>query len=93
MLVGAFPTNLTHYLDNFFVYVCQLEHRTDGDERFVSGIDYPPFTAGDTMPRGAAHLGSWAPGVARGRGGVRPPSVFFPTTTKASPYPGPLRGR
>ena len=39
MLAGSFPTNLTHYLDNFFVYACQLEHRTDGDERFVSGID------------------------------------------------------
>ena len=39
MLAGAFPTALPHYLDNFFVYACQLEHRTDGDERFVSGID------------------------------------------------------
>ena len=39
MLAGAFPTALSHYLDNFFVYTCQLEHRTDGDERFVSGID------------------------------------------------------
>ena len=39
MLAGAFPTTLSHYLDNFFVYACQLEHRTDGDERFVSGID------------------------------------------------------
>ena len=39
MLAGAFPTALSHYLDNFFVYACQLEHRTDGDERFVSGID------------------------------------------------------
>ena len=39
MLAGAFPTALPHYLDNFFVYTCQLEHRSDGDERFVSGID------------------------------------------------------
>ena len=39
MLAGAFPTALSHYLDNFFVYACQLEHRTDGDERFMSGID------------------------------------------------------
>ena len=39
MLAGAFPTALPHYLDNFFVYACQLEHRTDGDERFLSGID------------------------------------------------------
>jgi hypothetical protein len=39
MLAGAFPTSLKQYEDNFFVYACQLEHRTDGDERFVSGID------------------------------------------------------
>ena len=39
MLAGAFPTALPHYLDNFFVYTCQLEHRSDGDERFLSGID------------------------------------------------------
>ena len=31
--------SLTAYKDNFFVYACQLEHRTDGDERFMSGID------------------------------------------------------
>ena len=39
MLAGAYPAALSHYQDNFFVYACQLEHRTDGDERFVSGID------------------------------------------------------
>ena len=36
---------------------------------------------GDAMPRGAEQRGSGAPEVARERGGVRPPSVFFPTTT------------
>ena len=39
MLAGAFPQSLAQYENNFFVYACQLEHRTDGDERFVSGID------------------------------------------------------
>ena len=39
MLAGALPVALKQYEDNFFVYACQLEHRTDGDERFVSGID------------------------------------------------------
>jgi hypothetical protein len=39
MLAGAIPHNFVQYLDNFFVFSCQLEHRTDGDERFVSGID------------------------------------------------------
>ena len=39
MLAGAAAGSLTQYANNFFVYACQLEHRTDGDERFVSGID------------------------------------------------------
>ena len=39
MLAGAFPTALSQYENNFFVYACQLEHRSDGDERFMSGID------------------------------------------------------
>jgi len=39
MLSGSFPVTLGQYLNNFFVYACQLEHHTDGDERFVSGID------------------------------------------------------
>ena len=47
---------------------------------------------GDSMPRGAEQRGSGAPEIARERGGARPPSVFFSTTTQASPWPGPLRG-
>ena len=39
MLAGSFVTCPAAYKENFFVYACQLEHRTDGDERFVSGID------------------------------------------------------
>ena len=39
MLAGAFPWALSQYENNFFVYACQLEHRSDGDERFMSGID------------------------------------------------------
>ena len=39
MLSGCFSESLTHYRDNFFVYAQCLEHKTDGDERFVSGID------------------------------------------------------
>ena len=39
MLAGSHVNSLGAYSNNFFVYVCQLEHRTDGDERFLSGID------------------------------------------------------
>ena len=39
MLAGSHVNTLGGYTDNFFIYVCQLEHRTDGDERFMSGID------------------------------------------------------
>eukprot|EP01046_Picozoa_sp_COSAG06_P036758 COSAG06_NODE_4083_length_4593_cov_1.575211_5_plen_440_part_00 len=39
MLAGSFPTALSHYENAFFVYACQLEHRSDNDERFMSGID------------------------------------------------------
>ena len=39
MLAGSHVVDTTSYTDNYFVYVCQLEHRTDGDERFLSGID------------------------------------------------------
>ena len=39
MLAGSYVTNPQSYIENYFVYACQLEHRTDGDERFVSGID------------------------------------------------------
>ena len=39
MLAGAFPQAMQHYTNNFFVYACSLEHQTDGDERFMSGID------------------------------------------------------
>ena len=39
MLAGSCVTCPKAYITNFFVYACQLEHRTDGDERFVSGID------------------------------------------------------
>jgi len=39
MLAGSHVQTLTSYKDNFFVYACQLEHRSDGDERFMSGID------------------------------------------------------
>ena len=39
MLAGAYPNSLSQYENNFFVYACQLEHRSDNDERFMSGID------------------------------------------------------
>ena len=39
MLAGSFVQTLASYKDNFFVFACQLEHRSDGDERFMSGID------------------------------------------------------
>ena len=40
---------------------------------------------GDTRPRGAEQRGSGAPEVARERGGVRPPSVFFQQQLKLHP--------
>jgi hypothetical protein len=39
MLAGSYVTCPDSYVENFFVYACQLEHRSDNDERFVSGID------------------------------------------------------
>ena len=39
---------------------------------------------GDSMPRGAEQRGSGAPEIARERGGARPQSVPFTTTTPAS---------
>eukprot|EP01046_Picozoa_sp_COSAG06_P053826 COSAG06_NODE_9406_length_1906_cov_8.678453_2_plen_101_part_00 len=39
MLAGSYPTALSHYEQSFFVYACQLEHHSDNDERFMSGID------------------------------------------------------
>ena len=39
MLAGSYVSCPDNYQNDFFVYACQLEHRTDGDERFVSGID------------------------------------------------------
>ena len=39
MLAGSYPATQAQYLDNYFVFATSLEHQTDGDERFVSGID------------------------------------------------------
>lgn len=39
MLAGSYPQAISQYTKNFFVFAVSLEHRTDGDERFVSGID------------------------------------------------------
>ena len=39
MLSGCFPENVTHYRDFFFAFCQSLEHKTDGDERFMSGVD------------------------------------------------------
>ena len=39
MLAGSCVNSIAAYRTNFFTYCCQLEHRTDGDERFLSGID------------------------------------------------------
>ena len=38
MLSGGPPT-VTAYTDNYFVFAVSLEHHTDSDERFLSGID------------------------------------------------------
>jgi len=39
MLSGSMIESLKQFEDNFFTFVVSLEHKTDGDERFVSGID------------------------------------------------------
>lgn len=39
MLAGSFVNNTASYINNFFVYACQLEHHAGNDERFLSGID------------------------------------------------------
>ena len=39
MLSGAVPVSAASYLQNFFAFAVSLEHHTDSDERFLSGID------------------------------------------------------
>jgi len=39
MLSGSYPMGHQNYTDHFFVLAQSLEHRTDGDERFMSGVD------------------------------------------------------
>eukprot|EP01050_Picozoa_sp_SAG11_P019558 SAG11_NODE_3135_length_2662_cov_11.875927_2_plen_458_part_00 len=39
MLSGSQPISAKMYGENFFAYVVSLEHHTDSDERFLSGID------------------------------------------------------
>jgi hypothetical protein len=39
MLSGAASNAINHYQDNYFVFAVSLEHHTDSDERFLSGID------------------------------------------------------
>ena len=39
MLSGAVPVSAASYLQNFLVFAVSLEHHTDSDERFLSGID------------------------------------------------------
>ena len=63
------PLAMSHRLLRRFLTNCQRTIKSRG------------AALGDAMPRGAEQRGSGAPEVARERGGVRPPSVFFPTTT------------
>ena len=39
MLSGGAANAPEHYRDNYFVFAVSLEHHTDSDERFLSGID------------------------------------------------------
>ena len=39
MLSGSAPPSATAYTTNYFVFAVSLEHHTDSDERFLSGID------------------------------------------------------
>ena len=39
MLSGSVPVSAKSYLENYFAFCVSLEHHTDSDERFMSGID------------------------------------------------------
>ena len=39
MLSGSVPLSQQMYMENFFAFAVSLEHHTDSDERFMSGID------------------------------------------------------
>eukprot|EP01050_Picozoa_sp_SAG11_P015337 SAG11_NODE_1978_length_3972_cov_45.154144_4_plen_436_part_00 len=39
MLSGSVPISAKMYMENFFAFAVSLEHHTDSDERFLSGID------------------------------------------------------
>eukprot|EP01050_Picozoa_sp_SAG11_P021644 SAG11_NODE_3893_length_2161_cov_53.741028_2_plen_181_part_00 len=39
MLSGSVPISSKMYMENFFAFAVSLEHHTDSDERFLSGID------------------------------------------------------
>ena len=39
MLSGSVPVSAKAYLENFFAFAVSLEHHTDSDERFLSGVD------------------------------------------------------
>eukprot|EP01050_Picozoa_sp_SAG11_P054387 SAG11_NODE_32667_length_281_cov_3.054945_1_plen_54_part_01 len=39
MLSGGAANCLQQYEENYFVFAVSLEHHTDSDERFLSGID------------------------------------------------------
>ena len=39
MLSGSVPVSAKSYLENYFAFAVSLEHHTDSDERFMSGID------------------------------------------------------
>ena len=67
MLSGSYPQSMVHYTGNFFVYACSLEHQTDGDERFVSGID----------TRGAAASCMFKSGPGHALGGAAPNDLFI----------------
>jgi hypothetical protein len=39
MLSGSVPVSAKSYVENYFAFAVSLEHHTDSDERFMSGID------------------------------------------------------
>jgi hypothetical protein len=39
MLSGCVPVNVKSYLENYFAFAVSLEHHTDSNERYLSGID------------------------------------------------------
>jgi len=67
MLSGSVPVSIPHYHDHHFAFVQSLEHKTDGDERYVSGIDTRGAAASCQFTSTAGGVGTAIDGAAGAR--------------------------